>query len=103
MIVKLILILILPLIFLLLSSFVISRVKQRFHSRLRRIRQRIATRPLDWELESNVTEEEVYLPYIGNPSCRFNAHSPYLRCAVNPDGPCESCPHYQSKKENRFK
>jgi hypothetical protein len=31
---------------------------------------------------------------IGDPSCRFNARSPLLRCAVMPDGPCECCAHY---------
>jgi len=31
---------------------------------------------------------------IGDPSCRFNARSPLLRCAVLPDGPCERCSHY---------
>ena len=33
---------------------------------------------------------------IGDPSCRFNARSPLLRCAVLPDGPCERCAHRQS-------
>ena len=33
---------------------------------------------------------------IGDPSCRFNARSPLLRCAVLPEGPCERCSHYQS-------
>jgi hypothetical protein len=31
---------------------------------------------------------------IGDPSCRFNARSPLLRCAVLPEGPCERCAHY---------
>lgn len=33
---------------------------------------------------------------MGNNTCRFNAHSVYLRCAVNPSGPCEGCFHYES-------
>lgn len=33
--------------------------------------------------------------YIGEWSCLYNARSPLLRCAVNPLGPCESCPQYQ--------
>ncbi|MGK7876073.1 MAG: DUF6464 family protein [Xenococcaceae cyanobacterium] len=28
---------------------------------------------------------------IGDVSCRFNAKSEILRCAVNPAGPCEGC------------
>ncbi|MEI6830231.1 MAG: DUF6464 family protein [Synechococcaceae cyanobacterium ELA445] len=31
---------------------------------------------------------------IGDPSCRFNARSPLLRCAVLPEGPCERCSHF---------
>lgn len=31
---------------------------------------------------------------IGDPSCRYNARSPLLRCAVLPAGPCERCAHY---------
>jgi hypothetical protein len=31
---------------------------------------------------------------IGDPSCRFNARSPLLRCAVLPEGPCACCAHY---------
>ena len=33
---------------------------------------------------------------IGDPSCRFNARSPLLRCAVLPEGPCERCGHYSA-------
>lgn len=32
---------------------------------------------------------------IGDISCRFNARSSYLRCAVNPEGPCQDCRHYE--------
>jgi hypothetical protein len=32
---------------------------------------------------------------IGDPSCRYNARSPLLRCAVLPDGPCERCSHFR--------
>lgn len=31
---------------------------------------------------------------IGDISCRFNARSGYLRCAVNPQGPCQGCRQY---------
>ncbi|MGC1197421.1 MAG: DUF6464 family protein [Geitlerinemataceae cyanobacterium] len=35
-------------------------------------------------------------PYgIGNLSCRYNAKSSYIRCAINPCGPCENCRHYE--------
>lgn len=33
---------------------------------------------------------------IGDFTCRYNARSPYVRCAVNPSGPCETCRFYES-------
>ncbi|MCH2049391.1 MAG: DUF6464 family protein [Trichodesmium sp. ALOHA_ZT_67] len=33
---------------------------------------------------------------IGDLTCKFNARSSYIRCAVNPIGPCKGCGHYQS-------
>jgi hypothetical protein len=32
---------------------------------------------------------------IGDSSCRFNAQSELLRCAVNPEGPCSGCRFYE--------
>lgn len=32
---------------------------------------------------------------MGNASCRFNARSELIRCAVNPEGPCSNCRHYE--------
>ncbi|HIK40643.1 hypothetical protein HNI00_19500 [Thermoleptolyngbya oregonensis NK1-22] len=31
---------------------------------------------------------------IGDFTCRYNARSRYLRCAINPSGPCEGCRQY---------
>lgn len=36
-------------------------------------------------------------PAIGDRNCAFNAMSSHLRCAVNPDGPCEGCKHFEAK------
>jgi Family of unknown function (DUF6464) len=33
---------------------------------------------------------------IGDISCKFNARSGYIRCAVNPSGPCQDCRYYES-------
>ncbi|MBD2459923.1 hypothetical protein H6G89_02590 [Oscillatoria sp. FACHB-1407] len=33
---------------------------------------------------------------IGDITCLYNARSELLRCAVNPEGPCDRCVHYQS-------
>lgn len=32
---------------------------------------------------------------IGDASCRNNANSEILRCAVNPEGPCANCRFYE--------
>ncbi len=32
---------------------------------------------------------------VGDGTCQYNARSPYLRCAINPTGPCEQCSHYE--------
>lgn len=32
---------------------------------------------------------------IGDASCQLNARSELLRCAVNPEGPCEGCRFYE--------
>ena len=34
---------------------------------------------------------------IGDISCRYNARSGYIRCAVNPEGPCEGCRYYEQR------
>ncbi len=36
---------------------------------------------------------------IGDLTCTYNARSPYIRCAVNPDGLCQDCRHYQPEEE----
>jgi Family of unknown function (DUF6464) len=33
---------------------------------------------------------------VGDASCRLNARSALLRCAVNPDGPCAGCRFYEA-------
>lgn len=35
---------------------------------------------------------------IGDISCKFNARSGYVRCAVNPSGPCQHCHHYEPRE-----
>ena len=34
--------------------------------------------------------------FIGDTSCINNARSPYIRCAINPEGPCDECQHYET-------
>jgi Family of unknown function (DUF6464) len=37
---------------------------------------------------------------IGDITCRYNARSELLRCAVNPGGPCDRCVHYRQFTES---
>lgn len=37
---------------------------------------------------------------IGDITCRFNACSSHLRCAINPFGPCQDCSYYEPKEFN---
>lgn len=30
-------------------------------------------------------------------SCKYNADSAFLLCAVNPSGPCSQCQHYEAE------
>ncbi|MGF1517820.1 MAG: DUF6464 family protein [Nodosilinea sp.] len=38
---------------------------------------------------------------IGDITCNLNARSPYLRCAMNPMGPCDGCTAYAPKVFDR--
>jgi hypothetical protein len=38
---------------------------------------------------------------MGDITCDLNARSPYLRCAVNPMGPCDGCSAYAPKVFDR--
>jgi len=33
---------------------------------------------------------------LGDATCRFNARSELIRCAVNPDGPCHQCRFFEA-------
>lgn len=49
--------------------------------------------------ESRPTKEKTLIEgrwIIGDPSCHLNARSEILRCAVNPEGPCQDCLYYES-------
>ncbi|MBD2486564.1 DUF6464 family protein [Aulosira sp. FACHB-615] len=32
---------------------------------------------------------------VGDATCVYNAHSEIVRCAVNPQGPCQDCRYYE--------
>ncbi|BAU64054.1 hypothetical protein STA3757_14230 [Stanieria sp. NIES-3757] len=99
LVIKLALILLLSILPSLISIFILHRVKQRWQSRLTRVR--LMT---DYTSRNSSFGDDLFghfyeynLDSLGDLSCRYNAHSPYIRCAVNPDGPCQDCIHYQAK------
>lgn len=82
------------------SLLILRKIKQRWQARLRRARLMTdAHRREDlsrYYYDDEPIEPERYS--IGDISCHYNAHSPYIRCAVNPSGPCKDCPYYKPKQ-----
>lgn len=37
---------------------------------------------------------------VGDLTCQYNARSAYIRCAINPTGPCQGCNYYESIELN---
>lgn len=37
---------------------------------------------------------------MGDATCRYNARSELIRCAVNPEGPCNGCRWYEKRDES---
>lgn len=68
--------------------------------RLAQARLQAAARANRYRSLATRQPEQFYLrgigEMIGDLSCRHNARSPHLRCAVNPSGPCRNCHDYAS-------
>lgn len=81
------------LIFLLFTQKAQTRARQRLRSA-----SRLAYRSTR-VLRGSTPPDQQYIQgvgfAIGDISCRYNARSPELRCAVNPHGPCKDCPEYE--------
>lgn len=82
----------------LLSVLIVRRTQKRMQAELRRAmmmptRVRVRRSPISLPPDSYYLEGVGYL--MGDISCRFNARSRYIRCAVNPEGPCQGCRHYE--------
>ncbi|MGB3204525.1 MAG: DUF6464 family protein [Crinalium sp.] len=48
------------------------------------------------QLEEQYVEGVGFL--IGDISCQYNARSAYIRCAINPQGPCKECRYYEMRE-----
>ena len=82
----------------LLSLWVMRSASDRSRDRIAAARLAVANRPLRDQL---ATADRTYVQDLGYPigdiSCEYNARSNYIRCAVNPAGPCEDCRYYQAR------
>lgn len=82
-----------------LSLWMMKRAKNRMRARLLAVRQQPVVRVPQ---RNQIPPDRYYLEgvgyLIGDITCQFNARSAYMRCAVNPSGPCENCLHYQPKE-----
>lgn len=78
----------------LVSIWVMRQAQADANSRLQRAIENQAAR---WvRVDRPATQSQELGEFIGDRSCQYNAHSPYIRCAVNPQGPCENCSDYES-------
>lgn len=67
-----------------MSNLAFNRMRLKSHAQIRR-----------W-IESHQQQLRQISNTVDRKStCRYNAHSAFLRCAVNPTGPCELCQHYE--------
>jgi hypothetical protein len=81
-----------------LSIFLVGKVEARARERFQAAR--VGTYWHQWSAsplqapDCRYVEGVGYL--VGDITCRYNARSAHLRCAVNPLGSCEGCSHYES-------
>lgn len=81
----------------LLSLWVMLRADAQAQARLQLVLESFSRRgmpTLQLASEQNYVEGLGFM--IGDLTCRFNARSSYVRCAVNPIGPCQACSQYES-------
>jgi hypothetical protein len=83
----------------LFSIFVIHKAESRARSDIRSAMEETATRRLQY---NPPLPEEQYVEgvgfLIGDISCQYNARSAYIRCAINPQGPCKECRYYEMRE-----
>jgi hypothetical protein len=83
-----------------LSSYLVTTGIRRY-TRGQRYQQTFTELPTTQLLHPYLESQDYHyvegLGYIvGDLSCQYNARSPYLRCAINPSGPCKGCLLYDT-------
>ncbi|MBW4474170.1 MAG: hypothetical protein KME45_27910 [Stenomitos rutilans HA7619-LM2] len=83
-----------------LSWLLMRKAEAHLRTRLRAAMNASASHRLTRFYGSSFSADHHYVEgvgyLIGDLTCRFNARSAHLRCAVNPSGPCQQCPQYKS-------
>lgn len=81
-----------------LSLLVMRSWESQARERIAATRLAMANRPLQTQLQ---TVDRIYIEGLGYPigdiTCEYNARSNYIRCAVNPEGPCQDCRYYKGR------
>ncbi|NJK65910.1 MAG: hypothetical protein HC789_04870 [Microcoleus sp. CSU_2_2] len=82
----------------LLSLLVMKSSETQARERIAAARLAVANRSLRTQLQ---TADRTYIEGLGYPigdiTCEYNARSNYIRCAVNPEGPCQDCRYYKAR------
>jgi hypothetical protein len=82
----------------LVSLWVMRSAERQAGARIAAAQIAVANRPLPSQL---ATDDRTYIQGLGYPigdiTCEYNARSNYIRCAVNPSGPCLDCRYYQAR------
>lgn len=104
-VIKLALILLLSILPSLAYLLIVRQAKEHWQTRLRRAQT--YTRYPPEELHSNIYRRDFHPTsdrrrpatkyFIGDTNCINNAQSPYIRCAINPEGPCDGCVHFEKR------
>lgn len=79
------------------ALWMMQRVQAQTQARLQRAANLVALQQVPPQREAEYQYVEGIGYMIGDLSCRFNARSSYVRCAVNPYGPCRSCSSYETR------
>jgi len=77
----------------LISVWVLRQAQATANTRLQRAISSASHRWIPDDSPANQPPEPWQI--IGDRTCQFNANSPYIRCAVNPQGSCQGCRHYE--------
>jgi hypothetical protein len=97
-----------PIVIIVVSIIVLlicSRLSYYQRLQVRSQRQATTESSFDRRFYKRITKdpEEHYVEgigiVIGDLSCTYNARSPYIRCAIDPDGLCQDCRHYHKGEE----